>query len=78
MATGESMVCLADQFRLGKSTVCGIIGDTLCAISDVLMDKVLKLPNKTEFLAIAEGFSRRWNFPHCIGAIDGKHIAIEV
>jgi hypothetical protein len=29
-----------------------------------------------QWLAIAHQFSTRWNFDHCIGALDGKHIVI--
>lgn len=30
-----------------------------------------------EWKAITRGFSSKWQFPHCLGAIDGKHIFIQ-
>lgn len=26
---------------------------------------------------IADNYNKRWNFPHCIGALDGKHVVIQ-
>lgn len=45
------------------------------AICDVLQSLYLKCPNEeNEWLQIATEFNSLWNFPNCIGAIDGKHI----
>jgi len=33
---------------------------------------------KRQWLKVAEDFERRWDFPHVIGAVDGKHIAVQV
>lgn len=38
---------------------------------------LFQFPNTTEkWEVIAEQFEERWNFPHCLGAMDGKHIDI--
>ena len=29
-----------------------------------------------DWISIAEGFERKWQFPHCLGAVDGKHVRI--
>ena len=49
----------------------------MCAIVEVLEAKYLKFPNKEDFIKISEGFWTRWNFPNCVGSIDGKHIEIQ-
>ena len=39
----------------------------------------LRMPSPTEeiFQEIAKDFNIRWNFPNCVGSIDGKHIRIK-
>ena len=34
-------------------------------------------PTKEDWIQIEERFCTRWNFPNCIGALDGKHIVIQ-
>ena len=60
------------------STVSNIIRVTCDGICQALVEKYLTAPESTEdWLRIAEGFQDEWNFPHCIGAVDGKHICME-
>ena len=37
----------------------------------------MPVPSEVEWQTIADDFFARWNFPNCIGAIDGKHIMIQ-
>ncbi|XP_025266672.1 protein ANTAGONIST OF LIKE HETEROCHROMATIN PROTEIN 1-like [Camponotus floridanus] len=77
LASGDLMSSLAMSYRLGKSTVSGIIQDTCQAIWEVLQHRVLFQSSQQGWKKIVDGFFRRWNFPHCIGAIDGKHVVIQ-
>lgn len=48
------------------------------AIISVLKPVYLKAPSDAnEWQQISNGFWEDWQFPHCIGAIDGKHIQIQ-
>ncbi|KAH7713848.1 hypothetical protein AAVH_18793 [Aphelenchoides avenae] len=78
LANGTSFRRLAYIFRLGRSTVGNIVKDTCNAICDLMYPEYMKTPStEDEWLAIADGFWRRWNLPNTLGAIDGKHIAIK-
>lgn len=68
---------LAWGFHLGLTTVSKIIEETCNAICKCLMDKYLKEPEISDYVQIADEFFDLWNFPNCIGAIDGKHINIQ-
>lgn len=36
------------------------------------------MPNtQQQWLQVSEEFEQQWNFPHAIGAIDGKHVVIQ-
>lgn len=62
---------------MGKSTVVGIVPSVATAIWESLVGEYMPVPQESDWRAIAEGFSSKWSFPHCLGAIDGKHITIK-
>lgn len=33
--------------------------------------------NSEEWLEIEQSWNEIWNFPHCVGALDGKHIVLQ-
>ncbi|XP_040069116.1 putative nuclease HARBI1 [Ixodes scapularis] len=75
--SGESQYSLSRQFRVGHSTVNGIIHSTCAAIYDVLKGDMLVAPNcEQAWLDLAQHFNNRWQFPNCVGGIDGKHVVI--
>lgn len=78
MATGETFRSLGYHFRVGSSTVGKIVSEVCTAIWDRMNSIYMRFPQTPEeWEKKAEGFSELWNFPHCIGAIDGKHVVMK-
>lgn len=78
MFAGETQESLSFQFRVGQSTISGIIKNVCHALHSTLKDTYLKFPSsEEEWSAVASEFGTRWNFYNCIGAMDGKHVLIE-
>ena len=75
MAHGLSDQALHHDFLIGRSTITKFIPEVLDAIVQTMGPVHLKLPtSQAEWNAIADGFENRWNFPHVLGSLDGKHI----
>lgn len=77
MASGTPFRRLAYSFRIGKSTIATIFGETCEAIWEFLQKIHIPTPSSDLFKKIAQDFYTKWGFPHCIGSIDGKHIRIK-
>ena len=78
LACGEDQQTLSLSFRIDKSTASMIIAETTEAIYSSLRDEYLRVPCSSQaWLQISKDFENTWNFPHCIGVLDGKHIRIQ-
>ena len=78
LATGETYRSLSFQFRISRAAISYIISQVSRAIYRHLGGAYLKVPSTCEeWLAVSKKFEERWNYPNCVGAIDGKHIVIQ-
>lgn len=54
-----------------------IVLEVCSAIIFKLKEEYLSIPSEEDWKRIAKEFWDIWNFPNCIGALDGKHVVIE-
>ena len=78
LATGISYHDLAFAFRVPHNTISLFVPEVCHAIFMEYQDEVWVTPSTEDgWRDVADDFERKWNFPHCCGALDGKHIAIQ-
>ena len=78
LSTGESYTSLSCQFRVGKSTISKFLPEVCRAIQDEFTREYLRCPTAPdEWKELKTEFRIRWNVPHALGALDGKHVALK-
>ncbi|XP_046386856.1 putative nuclease HARBI1 [Ischnura elegans] len=77
LATGRSLEDLKYSAAISPQLLSRIIPETCEAIYNSLKE-YRKLPTcEEEWKEVEKDFRQRWNFDHAVGAVDGKHIAVQ-
>ena len=76
---GCSQIDLSGMFRISKTSISRIVNETCVVLWNVLLAKkfVSHPENQEQWETVALEFEKKWNFHHCLGAIDGKHIVMQ-
>ena len=78
LATGETNTSLQYHWFVGHITICKFVPQVCRAIFAEFQDEYLHCPDSPdEWNRVEEKFRTRWNVPHTVAAIDGKHITMK-
>ena len=79
LATGKMFRLLSFQFRISQSAILYIVRELCQAFFKVLEEKYVRVPKTVdEWLEVALRFEERWKFPNCQGAMDRKHLVLQL
>lgn len=68
---------LAFSYRIAHNTIAGIIYETCEAIWMCFREKHMPFPTTEMLEKSAKDYEKLWNFPNCVGSINGKHVRIK-
>jgi len=79
LATGDAQFTISSCYRVSPTTTGRIILETTSVIWQELCKRdYMKAPStEDEWKIISREFFQFWNFPNCLGCIDGKHVMIQ-
>ena len=76
LAAGTKYKEMQYAWRVPANSISIVVREVCVAIIAMYRKEQLKVPkNASEWREITDDWLKRWNLPHVIGAIDGKHIA---
>ena len=74
---GHTFCALSFQFQVGYQTVGKKMAEVVAIIWNRMAAVYMAVPNNAnEWRVQWANFWAKWQFPHCLGALDGKHILI--
>ena len=68
---------IGDKFGVGASTACEKVNEAMKYLITTKKHMLNRLQERRNLKEIIDGFSNKWNFPQCLGAVDGTHIPIK-
>ena len=74
LASGCSFHDLRFSYRIGISTTSRIVREVCLSIWSIMRPERIPKPTKEQWELTALEFERRANFPHRLGAVDGKNV----
>lgn len=77
LAAGDLYPSLGITFRISRHTIANFVPEVCAAIREEYAEEVMTLPEDPDtWREVAQEFQTRWNVPHALGALDGKHFRI--
>jgi DDE superfamily endonuclease len=67
---------MAFSYRISPAAVCKILRESLAAIWDNMAKVYVPSPTMESYKKCSDDYYRKWNFPSCVGSVDGKHVKI--
>ena len=77
LVTGETNKGIMYQYRVCEVSVSRFMPEVCQVIIESFMEGYMSLSDfKEKWLSAAKEFEEKWQFPSCVGAIDGKHVPL--
>nr|CAI5819401.1 unnamed protein product [Callosobruchus analis] len=76
LASGDSFISLSYLFKMSNQVISDIVHEVCQAIITELSEEIKMPQTVEEWTNLSNEYNNKWNFPNCIGALDGKHVIL--